>query len=177
MASNILQKVKNNDDKLVQQQCLPHSLMGLDILCQAKSGMGKTAVFVLTVLNTLGKEPAECSCLVLANTRELAYQIKREFDRFSVNLTYKTMVIYGGHPIDDQIEELRKDTPPIIVGTPGRTLALIKKGYIKSSNCKIFILDECDKMLKELGKQHIKAKICELMSKQSSKALQLRNKS
>lgn len=115
--------------------------------------MGKTAVFVLTVLNTLGDNPAEGSCLVLAHTRELAYQIAKEFDRFSCNLSnHKAMVIYGGEPIDEQIDKLKADKPPIIVGTPGRVLALTRKNILDWKNNKIFILDECDKMLKELGK-------------------------
>jgi len=85
----------------VQQQCLPNSLLGFDVLCQAKSGMGKTAVFVLTILNRLElkkeeekkenidnkkQSSHEVSCLVLAHTRELAYQIEKEFVRFSQNL-------------------------------------------------------------------------------------------
>jgi superfamily II DNA/RNA helicase len=114
--------------------------------------MGKTAVFVLTVLNTLGENPPMGSCLVLAHTRELAYQIAKEFDRFSCNLQYKTMVIYGGEPLDDQVDKLNADKPPIIVATPGRLLALIKKKILDLKNNRIFILDECDKMLKELGK-------------------------
>ena len=61
---------------LVQQQCLQNSLAGVDILCQAKSGMGKTAVFVLTILNRLVKTDPECSALIISHTRELAIQIK-----------------------------------------------------------------------------------------------------
>lgn len=114
--------------------------------------MGKTAVFVLTVLNSLKDNPPEGSCLVLAHTRELAYQINKEFQRFSCNLMYKTMVIYGGESIEEQIEKYRTDKPPIIVGTPGRVLALTRKNILDWKNCTMFILDECDKMLKELGK-------------------------
>jgi len=130
---------------------MPNSLLGLDILCQAKSGMGKTAVFVLTVLNKLQPDDKEVSCLVLAHTRELAYQIAKEFERFSKDLPYKTMVIYGGEPIDEQINKLKTDKPQIVVGTPGRVLALTKKGLLETKNTQTFILDECDKMLKELG--------------------------
>jgi len=134
----------------VQQQCLPNSLLGVDILCQAKSGMGKTAVFVLTVLNRLEENAPEVSCLVLAHTRELAYQIEKEFARFSVNFKYKTMVIYGGEPVDGQVKILNEQKPQIVVGTPGRVLSLAKKNLLNLKNVKFFILDECDKMLKEL---------------------------
>jgi ATP-dependent RNA helicase UAP56/SUB2 len=67
----------------VQQECIPEAKAGNDVLCQAKSGMGKTAVFVLTVLQQLGSDPEPLSALVLCHTRELAYQIKSEFLRFS----------------------------------------------------------------------------------------------
>jgi len=73
--------------------------MGVDVLCQAKSGMGKTAVFVLTVLDQLDEKPEPCSAIVMGHTRELAFQIKKEFDRFTKyfkNVT--TEVIYGGIP-------------------------------------------------------------------------------
>ncbi len=126
----------------------------MDILCQAKAGMGKTAVFVLTTLNRLidAGDTNEVSCLVLAHTRELAFQIAKEFDRFSVNLNnFKTMAIIGGENINDQIDKLKADKPQIVVGTPGRLLALIRKNVLETKNVKIFIIDECDKMLKELG--------------------------
>ncbi len=127
----------------------------MDVLCQAKAGMGKTAVFVLTTLNRLldSGDTAEVSCLVLAHTRELAFQIAKEFDRFSVNLNFKTMAIIGGENINDQIDKLKNDKPQIVVGTPGRILALIKKNVLETKNVKIFIIDECDKMLKELGNE------------------------
>jgi ATP-dependent RNA helicase UAP56/SUB2 len=139
--------------KLVQQQCLPNALLGVDVLCQAKSGMGKTAVFVLTILNRMEESAGPVSCLVLAHTRELAYQIEKEFSRFIVNLKLKTMVIYGGEPVDDQIKTLNERKPQVVVGTPGRVLSLAKKGQLDLKNIKFFILDECDKMLKELGKE------------------------
>lgn len=135
----------------VQQQCLQNSLAGVDILCQAKAGMGKTAVFVLTILNRIKKEDKECSAIVLAHTRELAIQICDEFKRFSGNLEdVNTVAVYGGEKNDVQINLINDKKPKIIVGTPGRVLAFIKKGIIKSANASIFVLDECDKILKEL---------------------------
>jgi ATP-dependent RNA helicase UAP56/SUB2 len=128
--------------------------MGIDVLCQAKAGMGKTAVFVLTTLNRMEQiaEKDKISCLVLANTRELAFQISKEFDRFSANLGYKTLTIIGGENITEQIEKVKNDKPHIIVGTPGRVLGLIKKNVLDTSSVKVFVIDECDKMLQQLGK-------------------------
>lgn len=136
----------------MQQQCLVNSLAGVDILCQAKSGMGKTAVFVLTILNRLQSTDPECSALVISHTRELAIQINDEFNRFSTNLEgINSLAIYGGDKIDDQITALKEKKPKIIVGTPGRLLSLIRKGHLPTANTSIFVLDECDKILQQLG--------------------------
>jgi ATP-dependent RNA helicase UAP56/SUB2 len=115
--------------------------------------MGKTAVFVLTILNRLQKEDKECSALVISHTRELAIQIKEEFNRFSINMDdINTIALYGGEKIDEQINALKEKKPKIIVGTPGRILALIRKGHLASANTSIFVLDEFDKILSQLGK-------------------------
>ena len=138
----------------VQQECLPKALLGTDVLTQAKSGMGKTAIFVLAVLNRLDAKPEPIATLVLCHTHELAYQIKKEFLRFSKYLPdLKTEVIYGGEPISVQEKMLTTGPPAILVGTPGRVLALIRRKILKLDKVKFFILDECDKMLSQLGKQ------------------------
>merc|ERR1711966_109003 len=67
----------------VQHECIPQAILGMDVVCQAKSGMGKTAVFVLAVLQQVDPKPNESAVIVLAHTRELAVQIKNEFTRFT----------------------------------------------------------------------------------------------
>jgi superfamily II DNA/RNA helicase len=67
----------------VQHEAIPQALLGMDVLCQAKSGMGKTAVFVLTTLNQVVPREGEVSVIVLCHTRELAYQIGNEYNRFA----------------------------------------------------------------------------------------------
>lgn len=139
----------------VQQVCIPTAILNVDVLCQAKSGLGKTAVFVLTTLHQLEAVPGECSILVMCHTRELAYQIKNEYARFSKYLPdVKTAVFYGGTPIQKDIELLsNKDSfPNIIVGTPGRLNALVRDKKLSLRNVKAFVLDECDKMLDQIGK-------------------------
>jgi ATP-dependent RNA helicase UAP56/SUB2 len=137
----------------VQQECIPQAMIGVDILCQAKSGMGKTAVFVLTILHQLEENPKPVSGLILCHTRELAYQIKNEFNRFTKYLpNVRTEVMYGGQPIVEHINMLKGLKPPhIVVGTPGRIKALAMKKDLDLSNLKIFVLDECDRMLEETG--------------------------
>jgi ATP-dependent RNA helicase UAP56/SUB2 len=127
----------------------------MDVLCQAKSGMGKTAVFVLSCLQQLetsitggNQDP---TVVVLCHTRELAYQIKNEFTRFCKFLDVKTAVFYGGTSINQNVEVLKNEKPQVIVGTPGRMCALIRDGHLNMKNIKHFILDECDKLLDSLG--------------------------
>lgn len=138
----------------VQQVCIPQAILGTDVLCQAKSGLGKTAVFVLTTLQQVEPVAGECSALVMCHTRELAYQIKNEYARFSKYMPeVKTAVFYGGTPMQKDVETLAsKDTHPhIIVGTPGRMNALVRDKKLRLNSIKVFCLDECDKMLDQIG--------------------------
>jgi len=137
----------------VQSECIPQAILGTDVLCQAKSGMGKTAVFVLSVLQQISPEDSDDStiCLVLVHTRELAFQIRQEFERFKRHMpNIRTKVLYGGIPVPVDKKELRESTPHIVIGTPGRTLHLATEGALKLNRVKHFILDECDKMLENL---------------------------
>lgn len=126
----------------------------MDVLCQAKSGHGKTAVFVLATLQQLEPVDGEVSVIVLCHTRELAYQIKNEYERFSKYMPdVRTSVFYGGVPVAKDAEILKDKTrcPHIIVATPGRLNALGRDKMLDASNVKHFVLDECDKMLEQLG--------------------------
>lgn len=134
----------------VQHECIPQAILGMDILCQAKSGMGKTAVFVLATLQQLDPVEGQVSVLVLCHTRELAYQIHKEYGRFSKYMpNVRAEVFYGGVAITAD-EEKMKTHPHIIVGTPGRILDLIRRKTLTLAHTKHFILDECDKMLEQL---------------------------
>ncbi|GMM30439.1 ATP-dependent RNA helicase [Martiniozyma asiatica (nom. inval.)] len=137
----------------VQQSCIPQSILGNDVLCQAKSGLGKTAVFVLSTLQQLDPTPGEVSTVVICHTRELAYQIKNEYARFSKYMPdVKTEVFYGGVSIKKDEEILKnKDTcPHIVVGTPGRLNALVRDKILKLQHVQNFVIDECDKVLEHL---------------------------
>lgn len=124
----------------------------MDIICQAKSGMGKTAVFVLATLQQIEAVKGQVSTLVLCHTRELAYQIANEFERFSKYMPdVKTAVFYGGIPIKQHKALLASEAPNIVVGTPGRVLQLAREKDLNLKKVKHFILDECDKMLESLG--------------------------
>ncbi|CAF1787194.1 unnamed protein product [Brassica oleracea var. botrytis] len=135
----------------VQHECIPQAILGMDVICQAKSGMGKTAVFVLSTLQQIEPSPGQVSALILCHTRELAYQICNEFVRFSTYLPdTKVSVFYGGVNNKIHKELLKNECPHIVVGTPGRVLGLARDKDLSLKNVRHFILDECDKMLESL---------------------------
>jgi len=113
--------------------------------------MGKTAIFIFTIINRILKQEikGELSCLVLCHTRELAYQISKEFARFSKDLNIKTCLLIGGDNEKTQIDDL-KNKPVVVIGTPGRILSLSKKNHLNLNNIQVFVIDECDKMLNAL---------------------------
>jgi len=120
-------------------------------LCQAKSGMGKTAVFVLACLQQVDASEKVVKVLVICHARELAYQIKHEFERFAKFFAdVKTAVVYGGVPITEDKEMLKSNCPQVLIGTPGRVLALCRDKDLKLDKLTQFVLDECDKCLEKL---------------------------
>ncbi|KAH6828390.1 DEAD/DEAH box RNA helicase family protein [Perilla frutescens var. hirtella] len=146
---------------IFQHECIPQAILGMDVICQAKSGMGKTAVFVLSTLQQIEPVAGQVAALVLCHTRELAYQacvlvlnnfmICHEFERFSTYLPdIKVAVFYGGVSIKIHKDLLKNECPHIVVGTPGRILALARDKDLSFKNVRHFVLDECDKMLESL---------------------------
>lgn len=135
----------------VQHECIPQAILGMDVLCQAKSGMGKTAVFTLAVLQQIEPVDGEVSCIILGHTRELAYQISHEIERFSKYLpNIRTTVMYGGVPVRAHKDLLATNPPHIVVGTPGRIKDLVTQKILNVNKVKYFVLDECDKVLEAL---------------------------
>ncbi|KAL5697997.1 RNA helicase [Ranunculus cassubicifolius] len=135
----------------VQHECIPQAILGMDVICQAKSGMGKTAVFVLSTLQQIEPVAGQVAALVICHTRELAYQICHEFERFGTYFPdIKVAVFYGGVNIKSHKDLLKNECPHIVVGTPGRILGLAREKDLPLKNVRHFILDECDKMLESL---------------------------
>lgn len=129
----------------VQAKGIPKLLQGHNLICQAKAGMGKTAVFIIGILNKLIMEGGDYlphQCMVIAHTRELAYQIHKEFLRFSKYMLHPRVRInyfVGGMSIGDDLGILSdpKTTPHIIIGTPGRLIDLLQRGFFKMNNVKL----------------------------------------
>jgi ATP-dependent RNA helicase UAP56/SUB2 len=105
----------------------------------------------LACLQQLDASEKVCKVLVVCHTRELAYQIKFEFDRFAKYFSdVKCAVVYGGIPIAKDKEMLKEQTPHLLIGTPGRVLALCRDKDLKLDKLTHFVLDECDKCLEKL---------------------------
>ncbi len=132
----------------VQAGLIPRALTGVDVLGQARTGTGKTASFVLPILERM-LEPGRGGgprALVLVPTRELAVQVRDEFEKLAFGSRIHCVAVYGGKPIKGQIDKLSKH-PAVVVGTPGRVLDHMSRGTLSLSALDIVTLDEADRML------------------------------
>ncbi len=128
----------------IQAKLIPLALKGVDVLGQAKTGTGKTAAFGLPLLNNA--EPGvPMQAIILAPTRELAIQITDEINVLGKHTKLTAITIYGGQRIHTQVEKLERG-PEIIVGTPGRVMDMIQRGYLHFHNIRFAVLDEVDRM-------------------------------
>jgi len=149
--NNSIQDVQFEHPSEVQQLCIPKAILGVDILCQAKSGTGETAVFVLSTLQQLTPVEKETSIIVIVHTKELALQVKNEYVRFTNHFKGVTIEeFYGGRPIEEDFKRLENGLPTIYIGTPGRTLDLLNKRMVYFRHVKHFIIDEVDECLSDL---------------------------
>jgi len=136
----------------VQELTIPVILEGKDIIACAQTGTGKTAAYVLPVINELSKEvhPANyVNAVIMAPTRELAQQIDQQIEGFSYFLPVSAVAVYGGTDgvAWDQQKRGMQMGADIIIATPGRLLSHIKMGTANLSKVSFFILDEADRML------------------------------
>ncbi len=129
----------------IQDQSIPYALEGRDIIGLANTGTGKTAAFLLPIINQLSIEPKLASVLILAPTRELAQQIDNEFRRFSAGQRLFSTLVVGGANIGRQIQQIKRG-PHIVIGTPGRVKDLINRNVLRLQNTTTFVLDEADRM-------------------------------
>jgi len=119
----------------------------IDFVGQAQTGTGKTAAFVLPLLNQIDTESNSIQAIILSPTRELAQQVYEEIKKFTGKLRVRSTVVYGGTSMDAQVRALKKDKPQIVVGTPGRVLDLIDRRIMHLDQAEFAILDEADEML------------------------------
>ncbi|MBL7557484.1 MAG: ATP-dependent RNA helicase DbpA [Bdellovibrionaceae bacterium] len=134
----------------IQTQSIPLLLEGKDIVGRSKTGSGKTAAFMLPILQNLVLKQRTVQALILCPTRELSVQVSKEARKFGRRLNdFQVVAVYGGVPAREQIISMQSG-PQIVVGTPGRVLDLIDRRVLDLQDVKTFVLDEADKML-EMG--------------------------
>jgi len=154
----------------IQEECIPQAVQSSDILCQAKAGMGKTAIFIIAILNQLDLsvplEKGKVLAVVVAHTRELAFQIESEFKRFGKYMDgLKISLAVGRHKIEEGTFTTVEQTPHILVGTPGRLLALARDEVVDLSGVEYFVVDECDKVLSGEGDKKMLVDVQEIFLK------------
>ena len=130
----------------IQDQAIPHVIEGKDVIGLANTGTGKTAAFLLPIIERQTGISLRPSVLIIAPTRELAQQIDEEFRIFSQGLGLYSALIVGGVPADRQIRELKR-RPHFIIGTPGRLKDMMNRRFINLDNINTLVLDEADRML------------------------------
>jgi len=132
----------------IQEKAIPQVIASKqDLKAFAQTGTGKTAAFSLPILEQIDSNSKNTQAIILSPTRELAIQIAKNIEEFSKHMKgFRTMAVYGGSSIEDQIRSLKKGVH-IVVGTPGRTVDLIKRKQLKLDNVQWLVLDEADEML------------------------------
>lgn len=129
----------------IQDQAIPHVLNGSDIVGIANTGTGKTAAFIIPLLDKVIRNRKQ-NIIIIAPTRELAIQINQELVRFAFGLKIFSVCAVGGMPIFRQISDLRRNYN-FIIGTPGRVKDLVDRGHIPLEQFQTIVLDESDRML------------------------------
>jgi len=128
----------------IQDQVIPHIINGFDVVGIADTGTGKTAAFLLPLINKILQKPRE-QILIVVPTRELALQIDQEFKTFARGMRISSVCCVGGMSIGKQISQLRYNYN-LVIGTPGRLRDLIGKRMINLSKFNTVVLDEADRM-------------------------------
>mgnify|MGYP001565572359 FL=1 len=129
----------------IQDKAIPHALLGQDVVGLAETGTGKTAAFLIPLIDKVMKQKGE-RVLIMAPTRELAVQIEKELAGFARGLGFRGMVAVGGANIGPQISQLKHD-PAFVIGTPGRLKDLLERRALVLTDFGTVVLDEADRML------------------------------
>ncbi|HEX6536022.1 MAG TPA: DEAD/DEAH box helicase [Gemmatimonadaceae bacterium] len=130
----------------IQAQAIPLVLKGRDVIGLAQTGTGKTAAFTLPIIQRLLGGPRRLRALVLTPTRELAAQVKENFERYASHTDLDVVDVYGGVPIGPQEEALRRGVD-VVIATPGRLLDHLERHNLVFDDLEVLVLDEADRML------------------------------
>lgn len=151
----------------IQDESIPHVLAGKDVIGLANTGSGKTAAFVLPIIQKLKTQSGGETALIVTPTRELAQQIQDEFKKYADGMRLYSTLCVGGLNIRGQINELRRG-PQVIIGTPGRLKDLINRNELRLSKAGTVVFDEADRMLDMGFLPDIKFIIAKLPAKRQS---------
>ncbi|NJC27961.1 DEAD/DEAH box helicase [Neolewinella antarctica] len=158
----------------IQAQAIPPALAGRDVLAVAQTGTGKTAAFLLPILDKLSREkPKGINTIILEPTRELAQQVDRQLEGYTYFMPQiSSMPIYGGRDGHSMAQEQKalKTGAAIIVATPGRLMAHLDMGYADLSTVRHIVLDEADRML-DMGFVNDMIKIIDMLPKETLQTL------
>ncbi|KAG0235003.1 translation initiation factor eIF4A [Actinomortierella wolfii] len=138
----------------IQQRAIMPVIKGHDVIAQAQSGTGKTATFSVSVLEKLDLSNPQCQALILAPTRELAQQIQKVVIALGDFMKVTCHACIGGTSVREDQRRLGEGSQ-VVVGTPGRVLDMINRGFMKTDHIKQFVLDEADEMLSRGFKDQI----------------------
>jgi ATP-dependent RNA helicase DeaD len=130
----------------IQAQAIPLVSKGRDVIGQAQTGSGKTAAFGLPAIDYVDPDGKDVQAIILVPTRELAIQVAQAMRTFGELSGIRVVAVFGGQPIREQTEQLRS-SPHIAVGTPGRVMDLIRRGWLPLHDARYVVLDEADEML------------------------------
>ncbi|WP_419899874.1 DEAD/DEAH box helicase [Roseomonas sp. USHLN139] len=133
----------------IQEQAIPVVLMGRDVMGCAQTGTGKTASFVLPMMDILAGSRAKARMprsLILEPTRELALQVAENFVKYGTHMKLNHALLIGGESMSDQRDVLDKGVD-VLIATPGRLLDLFERGRVMLADCKVLVIDEADRML------------------------------
>src|SRR5919106_804516 len=133
----------------IQRQAIPSVLMGRDLIGIAQTGTGKTAAFVLPMIDILGEGRSRARMprsLILEPTRELAMQVSENFEKYGKYHKLSMALLIGGVQMGDQVKALEKGVD-VLIATPGRLMDLFQRGKILLNGCELLVIDEADRML------------------------------
>ncbi len=147
-----LESMRFDECTPIQEQAIPIILQGKDLIAVAQTGTGKTAAFLLPILNNLSRGEHQqdvINCVIMSPTRELAQQIDQQMEGFSYFMPVSSVPVYGGN--DGSLFEQQKKGltlgADVVIATPGRLISHLNLGYVDLSHVSYFILDEADRML------------------------------
>ncbi|WVO17416.1 pre-mRNA-splicing ATP-dependent RNA helicase PRP28 [Cryptococcus depauperatus] len=154
---DVIEEIGYSEPSPIQRQAIPIGMQNRDLIGVAKTGSGKTAAFVIPMLDYISHLPPLNDdnrhlgpySLILAPTRELAQQIETEAKKFAIPLGYKCVSIVGGRSVDEQQFALRNGAE-VVIATPGRLKDMIDKSMLVFSQCRYVVMDEADRMV-DLG--------------------------